>query len=282
MISEKKDNKKIKCTVGILTFNSEKTLLKCLESVSDFSEIIICDGGSTDKTIDIAKKFGCIVLQQDKKFKYKNNKISNFSGVRNQLLKKASHDWFMFIDSDEFLSETLVVELHEIITSWRVEYIGVYNMPRKFILHEKIIDCASSYPNYQIRFFKKDHVNSFTKKVHERIHVKENTNVGVLVNHVMVPIEEDDSLVKIKHAYYLKIEYERSLIQPYSVLFFAFRFNSRALFGRLFKCTKSLLMCRGTRLPLYREILNMRYTIRLLFIFSKIAAKRFFNKNNNL
>ena len=48
MISKNNASEKINCSVGILTFNSEETLLKCLESVSDFSEIIICDGGNTD------------------------------------------------------------------------------------------------------------------------------------------------------------------------------------------------------------------------------------------
>jgi len=48
---------KIKCSVGILTFNSGDNLEKCLKSLSDFDEIIVCDGGSADSTVEIAKKF---------------------------------------------------------------------------------------------------------------------------------------------------------------------------------------------------------------------------------
>ena len=57
------DTDKISCSVGILTFNSAASLPVCLESVKHFSEIIICDGGSTDSTIEIARKFGCVVIK---------------------------------------------------------------------------------------------------------------------------------------------------------------------------------------------------------------------------
>ena len=49
---------KIKCSVPLLTLNSEKTLARCFESVKDFEDILIVDGNSTDTTHDIAKKFG--------------------------------------------------------------------------------------------------------------------------------------------------------------------------------------------------------------------------------
>ena len=45
----------IKATVGILTFNSAKYLNDCLNSVKNFREILVLDGGSTDQTLNIAK-----------------------------------------------------------------------------------------------------------------------------------------------------------------------------------------------------------------------------------
>jgi glycosyltransferase involved in cell wall biosynthesis len=275
MISEKNHNQKINCSVGILTFNSEKTLLKCLESVSNFSEIIICDGGSTDKTIEIAKKFNCIILQQDYKYKYKNNKISDFSGVRNQTLERASCDWFMFIDSDEFLSIEVVDELSKIV-ELNDNKKGAYKMPRKFILEGNIIDCASSYPNYQMRFFRKSCVDMFIKKVHERIHIQKDMEIGILRNHVMVPIDSDPKSLKKKHAYYLSIEYQRSVNQPYLVLFTAVRFNARVILVRLFKYSVTLIICRGTRMPVEREFINIRYSLRLLLIILKLILKKLF------
>ena len=45
----------INATVAILTLNSDKHLDNCLKSVKSFRERLILDGGSTDKTINIAK-----------------------------------------------------------------------------------------------------------------------------------------------------------------------------------------------------------------------------------
>jgi glycosyltransferase involved in cell wall biosynthesis len=49
---------KIRCSVGILTYNSGKNLRRALESVKNFSNIIIADGGSTDDTLQIAAEYG--------------------------------------------------------------------------------------------------------------------------------------------------------------------------------------------------------------------------------
>ena len=65
----------IHATVGILTFNSAQTLERALESVKDLAEIIICDGGSTDATREIALKYGARIIDQDKKFKNPNGSL---------------------------------------------------------------------------------------------------------------------------------------------------------------------------------------------------------------
>tara|TARA_Y100001935_G_scaffold253378_1_gene259446 strand:+ start:1046 stop:1237 length:192 start_codon:yes stop_codon:yes gene_type:complete len=61
--------KKIDCTVGILTYNCGDVLKNALESVSFCSEIIICDGGSTDNTLSVAEEYGCRVIKQKKNIK---------------------------------------------------------------------------------------------------------------------------------------------------------------------------------------------------------------------
>ena len=52
----------INATAGILTLNSSRTIYKCLNSVKKFKEILIIDGGSTDSTLNFAKKFKCKIL----------------------------------------------------------------------------------------------------------------------------------------------------------------------------------------------------------------------------
>ena len=46
-----------KISAVLIVKNEEKLLARCLESLKGFDEIIVCDTGSTDKTIEIAKKY---------------------------------------------------------------------------------------------------------------------------------------------------------------------------------------------------------------------------------
>lgn len=158
---------KIPCTVGILTFNSGETLRRALESVKHFAEIIICDGGSTDDTLAIAKEYGCKIISQNAEYKNPNGSIKNFSGVRNQCLDAAVFDWFLYIDSDETISPELEREIEKVIHSQTSEY--VYNVPIRIFIENTLIKHSSNYPGYQNRFFNKKSGARFVKEVHEKI-----------------------------------------------------------------------------------------------------------------
>ena len=51
-----------KISVVLATYNEEVNLPRCLEAVKDFaSEIVIVDGTSSDKTVEVARKYGAKV-----------------------------------------------------------------------------------------------------------------------------------------------------------------------------------------------------------------------------
>lgn len=80
----------------LIVKNESQVLDKCLSSLKGADEIIVCDTGSTDNTIEIAKKY------TDKVF---TDYIWNddFAGARNHAKSKASYDWILSIDADEVL-----------------------------------------------------------------------------------------------------------------------------------------------------------------------------------
>lgn len=95
-------------SIVITTYNSERTLEKVLVSLFDQTypkdkmEILVIDGGSNDKTLIIAKKFGCKVFKNPKT----DQVFGKFIGY-----KKAKGELLLLIDSDEVLESKNSVEL---------------------------------------------------------------------------------------------------------------------------------------------------------------------------
>ena len=87
----------------ILTKNEEQNIEKCLESVKWCDEIIVVDDNSSDKTIEIAKKYKTTI--------YHHPLNNDFSAQRNFGLSKAKNEWALFIDSDEIVSDALAYEI---------------------------------------------------------------------------------------------------------------------------------------------------------------------------
>ncbi len=159
---------KIPCTVGVLTFNSGKTLRRALESVKDFDETILCDGGSTDDTLSIAREYGAKVIQQDSAFQNDKGALIDYAGVRNQCLDAARFDWFFYIDSDEVAMPELVAEIADIARTEKPKYL-VYNISPRIVLDGRLIEHSSNYPGWQKRFFNRTSNARFRKAIHERI-----------------------------------------------------------------------------------------------------------------
>jgi len=90
----------MKISASLIVKNEENHLRTCLESIKGVDEIVIVDTGSSDNTIEIAKKYtekvyyGEEYLWQD-----------DFAHSRNQSLQLCTGDWILIIDADEVLEE---------------------------------------------------------------------------------------------------------------------------------------------------------------------------------
>lgn len=103
-------------TVIIPVFNVEKYLYKCVESVINQTykklEIILVDDGSTDNCPSICDYFKEI----DNRIKVIHKSNGGLSDARNVGLDNASGDYFLFVDSDDFIEkETVELTLKKII-----------------------------------------------------------------------------------------------------------------------------------------------------------------------
>ena len=263
-------NEKIPCTVEVLTLNSGKTLEKCLQSLKDFAEIIILDGNSSDNTLEIANKFTDRIYPQ-KESNEKNIKITDFAEVRNRGLSLAAYDWFLFIDSDEFLSQESVEEIKEIVNRDQDNEYFIYNLPRAYIYENKILKKAKL--TFQIRFFNKEAVLGFTKQVHERIQPKQGYRIGKLQNPEYVPLE-DVSVLKEKWRRYLDIEMEKWQTISLGKLIIKTKANLTKFIKYFLKAIFSIFAGRRENIPFSHQLYNSFYHLQLIKRLFKVFLQK--------
>lgn len=151
-------------SVVLATFNEEKNLAACLDSVKDISdEIIIVDGTSTDKTVEIAKKYGA-------KVKITTNK-PNFHINKQMAIDMATKDWVLQLDADEHVSDEQRKEIKEILDKNPKEFNG-YWMPRKNWFLGRFLLKGGQYPDYTLRLYRNGKGRLPQKDVHEQAEVE--------------------------------------------------------------------------------------------------------------
>lgn len=87
-------------SVVIIAKNNENTIQKTLESLVSFTDVVVYDNGSTDTTMDIAKKFSNVNLVQ--------GEFHGFGWTKNKAVSYAKNDWVVIIDSDEVIDTQLL------------------------------------------------------------------------------------------------------------------------------------------------------------------------------
>jgi hypothetical protein len=99
----KSPTKRIPQTVSavIIAKNESPRIEQCIESVRFCDEVIVVDNGSTDDTVQLAKKSGAIVIAAS----------GNFSELRMAGMKKAVGLWVLYIDADEIVTPELREEI---------------------------------------------------------------------------------------------------------------------------------------------------------------------------
>ena len=93
-------------SVVIMTKNEESVISRCIGSVVWADEVLVIDSGSTDKTKEIAASLGANVYEQA---------WLGFSAQRNRGAQLAQHDWVLFIDADEIVTEELAASVQKVM-----------------------------------------------------------------------------------------------------------------------------------------------------------------------
>jgi GTP:adenosylcobinamide-phosphate guanylyltransferase len=147
-----------KVSAVLITFNEEADLARALRSVRWCDEIVVVDSGSTDRTIEICKAYGCRVLHRE------------FAGYGEQkafAVKQAANDWVLVVDADEEVSPALQ---HEILTSLdRVEDCHGFYIPITTVLWDQVVRTGKRHTKPKLRLFDRRYGNFGNRLVHESV-----------------------------------------------------------------------------------------------------------------
>ncbi|XTZ12587.1 MAG: glycosyltransferase [cyanobacterium endosymbiont of Rhopalodia inflata] len=139
-----------KLSLCMIVKNEEKTLTTCLESVQDIvDEMVIIDTGSTDKTVEIIKKFGAKVSF----FTWCND----FAIARNVALSHVTGDWVLVLDADEVFNRKIASQVREAIADKN-------NLVINLVRHE--IGASQSPYSLVSRLFRKHPAVKFSRPYH--------------------------------------------------------------------------------------------------------------------
>lgn len=146
-------------SVVLATYNEEDRLGECLESIKDIAgEIVVVDGRSTDRTVEIARSFGAKVKIVDNEYIFHINK--------QKAVDLATKDWILQLDADEIVPEKLKKEIQE---STKNKSHNGYYLPRKNYFLGHWMRKGGQYPDPVIRLFKSGKGGFPQKSVHEQI-----------------------------------------------------------------------------------------------------------------
>ncbi len=128
----------------IVTYNEQRNIRACLDSVRWADEIVVVDAYSNDRTVEIAKEFTDKIYQRS---------WEGFGIQKNFAMQKATCPWIFILDSDERISEELRNEILEMIQCSPPSIVG-YLVPRKNYYYGRWIRTGGAYPDYQLRLLR--------------------------------------------------------------------------------------------------------------------------------
>ena len=159
----------IKLSAVIITFNEERNIARCLQSLEEVAdEIIVVDSYSNDKTIEICNAFKARVI---------SNPFEGHIEQKNFAVNQASYGYILSLDADEALSPVLKASILAIKNNWRQDG---YKFNRLTNYCGRWIKYAGWYPDTKLRLWKKEKGRWGGTNPHDRLILDKNSSIGFL------------------------------------------------------------------------------------------------------
>jgi glycosyltransferase involved in cell wall biosynthesis len=156
----------VKLSVVIITFNEERNIGRCIDSVQSIAdEIVVVDSYSTDKTVTIAQEKGAKVI------------LHAFIGhieQKNYAITQASYPHILSLDADEMPDNTFLKQIAQVKNNWTADGYSVNRLNNycgKWIRH------GAWYPDIKLRLWDSRKGHWTGTNPHDRYEMHDNCSV---------------------------------------------------------------------------------------------------------
>jgi glycosyltransferase involved in cell wall biosynthesis len=151
--------KRVRVSAIVITKNVEPTIRRCLESLRWADEIVVVDSASTDRTSEICGEFGALF--------HVTEDWPGYGPQKNRALGRASGDWVVSLDSDEWLTPELRAEIERAIATPGGK--AAFAIPRQSSFCGRYMRHSGWWPDYVVRLFRRGNARFSEDPTHERL-----------------------------------------------------------------------------------------------------------------
>ena len=148
-------------SVVIIAQNEAENIADALESVQWVDDVVVVDSGSSDRTIEIAKRYTERVTTR---------LWEGYGSQKNYATGLANYDWILSIDADERVSKELAEEIQALMQSGPA--MQGYRIPRTTSYLGRWIRSTDWYPDRQLRLYDRRVAQWNDRYVHESVRVQ--------------------------------------------------------------------------------------------------------------
>ena len=148
---------KLPLTVAIIALNASSQIGPCLASVAFADEVLVVDSGSTDDTVEIARRHGARVEAKE---------WLGFGRQKQHAVSIAKNDWVLCLDVDERVTERLGRSVREALSGRRYH---AYRLARRNRFLGRWLAHGEGYPDWTVRLFHRAYASWSNDEVHEAV-----------------------------------------------------------------------------------------------------------------
>ena len=131
----------------VITFNEERNIAECLESIKWADEIVVVDSFSEDRTVEIAGRYASRIIQRQ---------FEGYVAQTRYACEQTTCPWVLWLDADERLTQEAQAEIHAALDRPGEPRHKGFAFPRKTFFLGRWITHSGWYPQRKVRLFHRD------------------------------------------------------------------------------------------------------------------------------